>query len=118
MNKSKILKGESSRASSGVLVFNVLSGSDTFVSADVRNYHAHKLLASSVRNLVQYLYPPVMSLHDLNNTIALPDPANGRMKIPSLTRNSHIFMTSNGVYLLGGFCPALPFVTGGRPFFS
>jgi len=117
MNKSKIFKGKSSKTSSGVLAFNVPSGLDTFVSADVRNYHAHKLLASSVRNLVQYLYPPLMSLHDLNNTVALPDPVTGRTEFPSLTRNSHIFMTSNGVYLLGGFCPVLPFVTGGRPFF-
>ncbi|KAF9653645.1 sec24-like protein [Thelephora ganbajun] len=82
MNKSKILK-------------------DTFVSADVRNYQVHKLLASSTRSLVQYLYPPVMSLHDLNETIALPDPVTGSIKIPSLMRNTHIFMSSNGVYFLG-----------------
>jgi len=87
-------------------------GLDTFVSADVRNYHAHKLLASSARSLVQYLYPPLMSLHDLNRTIALPDPVTERLKIPSLMRNSHIFMSSNGVYLLGGSRPMLPSVTG------
>lgn len=81
MSKSKILK-------------------DTFVSADVRNYHAHKLMASSARSLVQYLYPPLVSLHDLNETIALPDPVTGRIKIPSSIRNSHIYMSSNGVYIL------------------
>ncbi|KAF9788107.1 hypothetical protein BJ322DRAFT_605700 [Thelephora terrestris] len=81
MSKSKILK-------------------DTFVSADVRNYYAHKLLACSARSLVQYLYPPLISLHDLNETIALPDQVTGRLKIPSSMRNSHIFMSSNGVYLL------------------
>jgi len=42
-----------------------------------------------------------MSLHDLNETIALPDPVTGRIKVPSLMRNSHMFMGSNGVYLLG-----------------
>lgn len=101
MNKSKILKGESRMSS---LVFwrsKFFLGPDTFVSADVRNYHAHKLLASSARSLIQYLYPPLMSLHDLNQTIALPDPVTGRIKIPSLIRSSHIFMSSNGVYLLG-----------------
>lgn len=49
-----------------------------------------------------------MSLHDLNQTIALPDPVTERLKIPSLMRNSHIFMSSNGVYLLGGSRPMLP----------
>lgn len=53
-----------------------------------------------------------MSLHDLNRTIALPDPVTGRLNIPSLMRNSHIFMSSNGVYLIGGSCPMVPFVTG------
>jgi len=84
------------------------SGLDTFVSADVRNYYAHKLLASSTRSLIQYLYPPLMSLHDLNETIALPDPVTGRIRIPSLLRNSHIFMSSNGVYLLGECHPVRP----------
>ena len=100
MNKSKILKGTPSRAHG---IFRPLTspGLDTFVSADVRNYHAHKLLASSARGLIQYLYPPLMSLHDLNETIALPDPVTNRIKIPSLMRNSHMFMGSNGVYLLG-----------------
>ena len=88
-------------------------GLDTFVSADVRNYYAHKLLGSSARGLVQYLYPPLMSLHDLDEKIALPDPDTGRIKIPSLIRNSHLFMSSNGVYLLGGSCPVQLFVTGG-----
>ena len=45
-----------------------------------------------------------MSLHDLDETIALPDPVTSRVNIPSLMRNSHLFMSSNGVYLLGGFC--------------
>ena len=91
-------------------------GVDTFVSADVRNYYAHKLMASSARSLVQYLYPPLMSLHDLNRTIALPDPVTGRLRIPSLMRNSHIFMSSNGVYLLGGSRTMPPFVTAAYSF--
>jgi len=58
-----------------------------------------------------------MSLHDLNGTIALPDSVTGRIKIPSLIRNSHIFMGSNGVYLLGVSCPVLLLVTGGLSLF-
>ena len=116
MNKSKILKGKPSGPHA--IFWSLMSfGLDTFVSADVRNYQAHKLLASSARGLIQYLYPPLMSLHDLNETIALPDTVTGRIKIPSLMRNSHMFMGSNGVYLLGGSFHVPPFVTGGQPCF-
>lgn len=115
MNKSKILKGMSTKIR-GVFRSLTCFWLDTFVSADVRSYYAHKMLASSARGLIQYLYPPLMSLHDLNQTIALPDPVTGHVKIPSLIRNSHMFMGSNGVYLIGGSCPVPPFVTGGRQF--
>jgi len=73
---------------------------DGYVSADVRNYYAHKINSMSVRSVMQHLYPPLMSLHDLNDTIALPDPVTGRILLPSLMRNSHIFMEPHGVYLV------------------
>lgn len=118
MNKSKVLKGESYMQSSGFWRLTIVSEPDTFVAADVRNYHAHKLLASSARSLIQYLYPPLMSLHDLNQTIALPDPVTGRIKIPSLMRSSHIFMSSNGVYLLGAAPPHIAIPGRGLTCFS
>ena len=98
MMKSKVLKGlEFSHVS--FMVWRAFK--DGPVAADVRNYYAHRLKSMSVRSVMQHLYPPLMSLHDLNDTIALPDPATGRIQLPSLMRNSHIFMESHGVYLIG-----------------
>ncbi|RPD55953.1 sec24-like protein [Lentinus tigrinus ALCF2SS1-6] len=69
------------------------------VTADVRNYYAHKIFAMSARSVMQHLYPRMLALHDLNDDIALPG-ANGRVDLPSLMRPSHLFMESHGVYLI------------------
>ncbi|KAH9886074.1 sec24-like protein [Cubamyces lactineus] len=69
------------------------------VTADVRNYYAHKLMAMSARGIMFHLYPRMLAVHDLNDTIALPD-ANGNIDMPSLMRDSHLFMEAHGVYLI------------------
>ncbi|OBZ67298.1 Uncharacterized protein C4.03c [Grifola frondosa] len=70
------------------------------VAADVRNYHVHKISALGVRSTMQQLYPRLLALHDLNDDIALPDPTTGHIDLPSLMRDSHLFMESHGVYLI------------------
>jgi protein transport protein SEC24 len=71
------------------------------VSSDVRNYWIHKMLAMNVRSIMHHLYPRMLALHDLDDEIALPKEGTGGVELPSLMRNSHLFMEGNGVYLIG-----------------
>ncbi|KAJ3559261.1 hypothetical protein NM688_g447 [Phlebia brevispora] len=70
------------------------------VTSDVRNYHAHKIMAMSVRNTMHHLYPRLLALHDLDDEIALPNSQTGMIELPSLMRDSYLFMAGNGVYLI------------------
>jgi protein transport protein SEC24 len=55
----------------------------------------------SVRNTMQLLYPRLLALHDLEDNTALPDVTTGQVYLPSLMRDSHMFMEGHGVYLIG-----------------
>ncbi|KIP06361.1 hypothetical protein PHLGIDRAFT_19471 [Phlebiopsis gigantea 11061_1 CR5-6] len=70
------------------------------VSSDVRNYTTHKILCMGVRNSMHHLYPRMLALHDLDDVIALPNPDSGEIELPSLMRDSHLFMEGHGVYLI------------------
>lgn len=76
-----------------------LTGRNVF--ADVRNYYVHKILSSGVRSTLQHLYPRMLALHDLEDTIALPEAGTGKIAYPALMRNSHLYMEARGVYLIG-----------------
>lgn len=58
-------------------------------------------MAMSVRSIMHHLYPRLLALHDLDDTIALPDPKSGEIEMPSLMRDSYVFMSVDGVYLIG-----------------
>ncbi|KAJ7269654.1 sec24-related protein [Mycena rebaudengoi] len=70
------------------------------VSSDVRNYFSHRMLSMSVRSLVHLLYPPLLALHDLTPETALQDPTTGRLQLPDIMRDSHLYMEAHGVYLI------------------
>jgi protein transport protein SEC24 len=104
ITKSKPLKGMyllTCLFSDHTLCLHYVCVSGRNVSADVRNYHAHKLMSLGVRSTMQYLYPPLLALHDLDDAIALPDPATGRIYLPTIMRDSHIYMEAHGLYLIG-----------------
>ena len=98
MMKTKPLKGKPTPIPLVHALTNFETGRN--VTADVRNFYARKLSGMSVRSTMHYLYPRMLAVHDLNDEIALPD-ANGRVDLPSLMRDSHLFMESHGVYLIG-----------------
>ncbi|KAJ3550127.1 hypothetical protein NMY22_g625 [Coprinellus aureogranulatus] len=77
------------------------------VSSDVRNYEIHKIKSMDLRSLIHHLYPRLMALHDLEDTIAIPQEVEQpdgtvvtTISYPSCTRASHTFMESGGLYMI------------------
>ncbi|KAF8918602.1 hypothetical protein CPB85DRAFT_1430304 [Mucidula mucida] len=70
------------------------------VNSDVRNYYSHRLMSTSVRQVIEYLYPPLIALHDLDATAAVPDPVTANLTIPSPMKNTYQQMNAGGVYLI------------------
>ena len=58
-------------------------------------------MSVSVRQVIEHIYPPLIALHDLAASAAVPDPVTGILVIPACMKNSHLQMTADGVYLIG-----------------
>lgn len=70
------------------------------VSSDLR-VHAMRLLKSmSAPDLQLYLYPRVISIHNLSETDGFPEQSSGRMLLPPALRASFGFIEEGGVYLI------------------
>ena len=88
-------------------------GPAKYIDPDVRNYFKHRLLGAGVRGTIYHLYPRLLAVHDLDDSIALPHLETRFIEMPSLMRDSHIFMQGNGIYLIGrcylcSTCSSLP----------
>ena len=69
------------------------------------------MLSMSPRDLIYFLYPRLLALHDLDDQIALPLAAvegetqapieQTPISMPSCMRNGHYFMEAGGIYLIG-----------------
>lgn len=71
------------------------------ISSDIRNYHVHRLKTMGVAATIARLYPRMFALHDLTNTIALPDQQTGWIQLPSNLRLSYTMMEADGAYYIG-----------------
>lgn len=77
------------------------------VASDVRNYHIHRILNMGACTLMRYLYPRLLSLHDLDDTIALPQVVENedgstsiQILMPACMRDGYYFMEGGGIYLM------------------
>ncbi|KAF9267206.1 protein transporter SEC24 [Marasmius fiardii PR-910] len=81
------------------------------MSSDVKNYHARRMMSMSARSMIEFIYPLLLAIHDLDDTIALPvppppseGPASAQLvltlPLPAIMRSTHMEMVANGVYLI------------------
>jgi hypothetical protein len=77
------------------------------VIADVRNYHATRLMSAGVAATMRYLYPRMVAIHDLSVDVGFPSSKTGRLILPSPMPSSYTHMEPDGVYLIGELTPIL-----------
>ncbi|QRV76516.1 transporter protein Sec23 [Ceratobasidium sp. AG-Ba] len=82
----------------GLLKSRPIKGSS--VIADVRNYHAARLMSVGVTATMRYLYPRMTAIHDLSPDVGFPSPKTGRLILPSPMPSSYTHMEPDGVYLI------------------
>ncbi|RXW18670.1 hypothetical protein EST38_g7189 [Candolleomyces aberdarensis] len=90
------------------------------VSSDVRNYEIHRIKSMDIRSLIHHLYPRLMALHDLEDSIAVPQQIeqpdgtlDTQISYPSCTRDSHYFMETGGLYLIDNEDTIIFWIGGG-----
>lgn len=60
-----------------------------------------RLAALGAEATIEQLYPSMFSIHDLPDTLAMPDGHTGWIPMPLGMRPSYTSMESHGVYLIG-----------------
>ncbi|GMK56207.1 hypothetical protein CspeluHIS016_0300470 [Cutaneotrichosporon spelunceum] len=69
------------------------------VVADVRAHYLRVAKGAGATAIMSSLYPRIMAVHDLDEKYGFPGP-NGRLRLPRFMRASHVWMVSEGAYLL------------------
>ncbi|KAG8701649.1 COPII coat Sec23p-Sfb3p heterodimer component [Ceratobasidium sp. 394] len=82
----------------GLLKSRPIKGSN--VIADVRNYHATRLMSTGVSTTMRYLYPRMTAIHDLSPEAGFPSSKTGRLVLPSPMPSSYTHMEPDGVYMI------------------
>ncbi|GAA99536.1 hypothetical protein E5Q_06237 [Mixia osmundae IAM 14324] len=69
------------------------------VISDVRAYYMRMLRSIGVTNLVELLYPRMLSIHDLPADAGFPD-ESGKLVVPELIRTSYARLVPHGAYII------------------
>ncbi|KAG4305985.1 hypothetical protein PORY_000895 [Pneumocystis oryctolagi] len=69
------------------------------IQSDLRMQNAQYILTMGVRELVSFIYPRIIPLHNLSDHMGFPD-EKGNLVLPKTIRASSLYLNEGGVYLM------------------